>query len=57
MTSSVKPKLLTDNPDKDLSQDRYAVCFEETIILESSDLQLDDEGKAQQSLVTASANA
>lgn len=46
VTAPVKPKLLTDNPGKKvaLSQDHYAVCFEETIILEASDLQLRDEG-------------
>lgn len=46
-TTSVKPKLLSDHSGKKvaLSQDLYAVCFEETIVLQASDLQLVDEGK------------
>ena len=44
VTTSVKPKLLTDQVDThSLSQDHYAVCFEETIVLESTNLQLSDE--------------
>lgn len=44
VTTSMKPKLLTDQVGTHpLSQDHYAVCFEETIVLESSNLQLSDE--------------
>jgi len=44
VTASARPKLTSDRPGNlALSQDYYAVCFEETIILESSDLQLTDE--------------
>jgi hypothetical protein len=44
-TASRRPKLLTDlTGSRVVSQDRYSVCFEETIVLESSNLQLTDEG-------------
>ena len=44
-TSPRRPKLLTDeNGSHTVSQDKYSVCFEETIILESSNLQFTDEG-------------
>jgi len=44
VTSSTRPKLLSDRPGKlALAQDHYVVCFEENIILESYDLQLSDE--------------
>ena len=44
-TASRRPKLLTDlTGSRVVSQDKYSVCFEETIVLESSNLQLTDEG-------------
>lgn len=43
LTSAIKPKLLTDHPGN-LVLSHYAVTFEESIILRSSDLQLNDEG-------------
>lgn len=44
ITSPVRPKLLTDAPGN-LVLSHYAVTFEETLILRSTDLQLGDTGK------------
>ena len=44
ITAPIRPKLLSDAPGN-LVLSHYAVTFEETIILRSSDLQLGDVGK------------
>ena len=44
VSSAIKPKLLSDQPGN-LVISHYAVTFEETIILRSSDLQFNDKGK------------
>ena len=43
ITSPARPKLLSDAPGN-LVLSHYAVTFEETLILRSSDLQLGDRG-------------
>lgn len=51
-TSPTRPKLLTDHASAHaISQDHYAVCFEETIILEAPDLQLSDQGNFYRSFL------
>lgn len=44
-TTSINPKLLTDHTDQTTS--RYAAVFEQTLILRTNSLQLDDEVKIQ----------
>jgi hypothetical protein len=45
VTTHTRPKLLTDDrSNRAQPQDHYAVCFEDTIVLESSNLQLSDQG-------------
>lgn len=43
ITGAIRPKLLSDAPGN-LVLSHYAVTFEETLILRSTDLQLGDEG-------------
>jgi hypothetical protein len=49
ITAPIRPKLLSDAPGN-LVLSHYAVTFEETLILHSSDLQLDDIGNITFSL-------
>ncbi len=44
-TTAINPKLLTDQPDQTTSH--YAAVFEQTIVLRTKSLQLDDEVKIQ----------
>jgi hypothetical protein len=44
LTYKVKPKLLPDRPGNWVLS-HYAVTFEETLVLRTSDLQLTDQGK------------
>jgi hypothetical protein len=45
VTTHTRPKLLTDHrSNRAHPEDHYAVCFEDTIVLESSNLQLSDQG-------------
>jgi len=45
-TYAIRPKLLSDHIGSQVLS-HYAVTFEETLVLRSSDLQLKDEGKMQ----------
>ena len=45
VTTHTRPKLLTDDKsNRAHPKDHYAVCCEDTIVLESSNLQLNDQG-------------
>jgi hypothetical protein len=45
VTTHTRPTLLTDErSNRAHPQDHYAACFEDTIVLESSNLQLSDQG-------------
>ena len=46
VTAATRPKLLPDHPGH-VAVSHYAVTFEETIILRSSDFQLSDEGTSR----------
>jgi hypothetical protein len=47
VTAHTRPKLLTgEQSNRARSHDHYAVCFEDTIVLEATNLQLTDEGNS-----------